>query len=68
MIFIPADKINLRAPYRVKQVDDSVFAFTTKHGISYTASFVADVSFFDEGVQIFCSTFAASKVMGEGNE
>jgi len=61
MIFIPADKINLRAPYRVKQVDDSVFAFTTKHGISYTASFVADVSFFDEGVYQFFLTKTSSK-------
>lgn len=31
MIFIPADKINLRAPYRVKQVDDSVFVFVIKN-------------------------------------
>ena len=61
MIFIPADKINLRAPYRVKQVDDSVFAFTTKHGISYTASFVADVSFFDEGVYQFFLTKTSAK-------
>ena len=61
MIFIPADKINLRAPYRVRQVDDSVFAFTTKHGISYTASFVADVSFFDEGVYQFFLIKTSSK-------
>ena len=61
MIFIPADKINLLAPYRVKQVDDSVFAFTTKHGISYTASFVADVSFFDEGVYQFFLTKTSSR-------
>ncbi len=61
MIFISADKINLRAPYRVKQVDDSVFAFTTKHGISYTASFVADVSFFDEGVYQFFLTKTSGK-------
>ena len=56
MIHISAEKINLRAPYRVKQVDDSVFVFTTKHGISYTAGFVADVSFFDEGVYQFFLT------------
>ena len=61
MIFIPAEKINLRAPYRVRQVDDSVFAFTTKHGISYTASFVADVSFFDEGVYQFFLTKTSSR-------
>ena len=61
MIHISAEKINLRAPYRVKQVDDSVFAFTTKHGISYTASFVADVSFFDEGVYQFFLTKTSAK-------
>lgn len=61
MIYISAEKINLRAPYRVRQVDDSVFAFTTKHGISYTASFVADVSFFDEGVYQFFLTKTSSR-------
>ena len=61
MIYISAEKINLRAPYRVKQVDDSVFVFVTKHGISYTASFVADVSFFDEGVYQFFLTKTSSK-------
>jgi hypothetical protein len=61
MIHIPAEKINLRAPYRVKQVDDNVFAFVTKHGISYTASFVADVSFFDEGVYQFFLTKTSSR-------
>ena len=61
MIYIPAEKINLRAPYCVKQVDDSVFVFVTKHGISYTASFVADVSFFDEGVYQFFLTKTSSK-------
>ena len=58
---IPVEKINLRAPYRVRQVDDGVFAFTTKHGISYTASFLADVSFYDEGVYQFFLTKTSSK-------
>ena len=61
MIQISAEKINLRAPYRVMQVDDGVFAFTTKHGISYTASFLADVSFYDEGVYQFFLTKTSSK-------
>ena len=61
MIQISAEKINLRAPYRVRQVDDGVFAFTTKHGISYTASFLADVSFYDEGVYQFFLTKTSSK-------
>lgn len=61
MIYISAEKINLRAPYRVTQVDDSVFAFVTKHGISYTVSFVPDVSFFDEGIYQFFLTKTSSK-------
>lgn len=61
MIQISAEKINLRAPYRVRQVDDGVFALTTKHGISYTASFLADVSFYDEGVYQFFLTKTSSK-------
>ena len=61
MIQISAEKINLRAPYRVRQVDDGVFAFTTKHGISYTASFLADVSFYDEGVYQFFLTKTSAK-------
>ena len=61
MIHISAEKINLRAPYRVKQVDDSVFVFVTKHGISYTVGFVADVSFFDEGVYQFFLTKTSAK-------
>ena len=50
MIALSVDTINQRAPYHVRQIDDSVFVFVTKHGISYTAGFVADVSFYDEGV------------------
>lgn len=61
MIYIPAEKINLRAPYRVKQVDDSVFVFTTKHGISYTAGFIPDTSFMEKGVYQFFLTKTSSK-------
>ena len=61
MIHISAEKINLRAPYRVRQIDDNVFVFVTKHGISYTAGFVADVSFYDEGVYQFFLTKTSSK-------
>ena len=61
MINISEEKINLRAPYRVKQIDDCVFVFRTKHGISYTAGFVADVSFYDEGVYQFFLTKTSRK-------
>ena len=61
MIHIPAEKINLRAPYLVKQVDDSVFVFVTKHGISYTVGFVPDTSFMEEGVYQFFLTKTSSK-------
>ena len=49
-MFLSADSINLRAPYSVKQVDDSIFVFTTKQGITYSTGFVPDCSFFESGV------------------
>ena len=61
MIYIPAEKINLRAPYCVKQVDDSVFVFVTKHGISYTVGFIPDTSFMEKGVYQFFLTKTSSK-------
>ena len=61
MIHIPAEKINLRAPYRVRQVDDSVFVFITKHGISYTAGFIPDTSFMERGVYQFFLTKTSGK-------
>ena len=61
MIYISAENINLRAPYCVKQVDDSVFVFVTKHGISYTVGFVPDTSFMEEGVYQFFLTKTSSK-------
>ena len=61
MIYIPAEKINLRAPYRVKQVDDSVFVFVTKHGISYTVGFIPDTSFMEKGVYQFFLTKTSGK-------
>ena len=53
MIQLSAEKINLRAPYHVKQVDDAVFGFTTKNGISYSVGFVHDVSIYENGVYQF---------------
>lgn len=61
MIYIPAEKINLRAPYHVKQVDDSVFVFITKHGISYTVGFIPDTSFMEKGVYQFFLTKTSGK-------
>ena len=49
-MYLSADSINLRAPYSVKQVDDSIFVFTTKQGITYSTGFVPDNSFFESGV------------------
>jgi len=61
MIHIPAEKINLRAPYKVRQVDDSVFVFATKHGISYTVGFIPDTSFMEKGVYQFFLTKTSGK-------
>ena len=61
MIYVSAEKINLRAPYRVRQVDDSVFVFVTKHDISYTVGFILDTSFMEKGVYQFFLTRTSSK-------
>ncbi len=53
MIHISLEAVNLRSPYKVEQEDENIFSFVTKHGISYSVGFVADVSFFDEGVYQF---------------
>lgn len=53
MIRLSAEKINLRAPYLVTQIDDAVLGFTTRHGISYSVGFVRDVSISENGVYQF---------------
>ncbi len=61
MIRISVEAVNLRSPYRVKQEDDNIFSFKTKHGITYSVGFVADVSFYDEGVyQFFINNLSGS--------
>ena len=54
MINLSAEIINLRAPYKVEQEDDSIFTFETKQGIVYNVGFVPDTSFIDKGLyQLF---------------
>lgn len=53
MVHISLKAVNLRSPYKVKQEDENIFSFITKHGVVYSVGFVADVSFFDEGVYQF---------------
>ena len=66
MMHLSADSINLHAPYRVKQVDDSIFVFTTKHGTTYTTGFVPDNSFFENGVfQFFLLTSSSRNVRAD---
>lgn len=50
---ISVKAINLRSPYKVRQEDDYIFRFQTKHGIVYSVGFVLDSSFLDEGVYQF---------------
>lgn len=53
MICISPEAVNLRSPYIVRQEDDNIFRFQTKHGIVYSVGFVLDMSFLDEGVYQF---------------
>lgn len=53
MIHISVEAVNLRSPYKIKQESENVFLFRTKYGIVYNVGFVADVSFYDEGVYQF---------------
>lgn len=52
-IFIDADTINLRSPYKVEQLDATSFYFTTKEGLHYMVGFAPDYSFADDGVYQF---------------
>ena len=62
MIHLSAEKINLRAPYRVTQVDDAILGFTTKYGICYSAGFVHDVSIYENGVYQFFLINTSGKI------
>ena len=61
MIHLSAEAINSRAPYLVRQIDDGVFVFITKHGISYTVGFIPDTSFMEKGVYQFFLTKTSRK-------
>ena len=60
---LSAETINLRAPYKVEQVDDNIFLFETKQGIVYNVGFVPDTSFMDEGLYQFFLINTSSKTL-----
>ena len=53
MIQLLAETINLRSPYKVSKEDENIFMFETKCGIIYSAGFIKDTSFMEDGVYQF---------------
>ena len=53
MIHLSAEAINTRSPYKVLKEDDNIFIFKTKYGIVYSAGFMQDTSFMNDGVYQF---------------
>ena len=53
MIHLSAETINSRSPYKVIKEDDNIFIFRNKYGIVYSAGFIQDTSFMDDGVYQF---------------
>lgn len=53
ILFIEAEAINSRSPYKVEQLDATSFYFTTRDGLHYLCGFSEDTSFADEGVYQF---------------
>lgn len=52
-LFIDAEAINQRSPYKVEQLDATSFLFETKYGLHYLVGFSQDYSFADDGVYQF---------------
>ena len=53
MIQLSAEAINTRSPYKVIKEDNNIFIFKTKYGIVYSAGFIQDTSFMENGVYQF---------------
>ena len=53
MIQLSAETINTRSPYKVIKEDNNIFIFKTKCGIVYSAGFIQDTSFMEDGVYQF---------------
>ena len=53
MIDLSQNRINTKAPYKVTQIENTTFFFTTQSGILYSAGFVQDFSFMESGVYQF---------------
>lgn len=47
------DKLNLRSPYRLSQINDLTFRFVTDQQIHYTVGFYKDTFFMDDGAYHF---------------
>ena len=46
---LSVDKLNLRSPYQLTQVNDLTFRFVTDQQINYLVGFYKDSFFMDEG-------------------
>ena len=50
---LSADKLNLRSPYRLAQINDMTFSFVTDKQIHYNVGFYKDTYFMDDGAYHF---------------
>ena len=50
---LSADKLNLRSPYRLAQINDMTFSFVTDKQIRYNVGFYKDTYFMDDGAYHF---------------
>lgn len=50
---LSADKLNLRSPYQLAQINDMTFSFVTDKQIHYNVGFYKDTYFMDDGAYHF---------------
>ena len=50
---LSADKLNLRSPYQLTQINDMTFNFVTDKQIRYNVGFYKDTYFMEEGTYHF---------------
>lgn len=50
---LSADKLNIRSPYHLAQINDMTFSFVTDQQIRYNVGFYKDTYFMDDGAYHF---------------
>ena len=66
---LSADKLNLRAPYQLTQINDMTFSFVTDKQIHYNVGFYKDTYFMDEGAyHFFIDRSTSGRLQGKNSE